>query len=151
MPNTRTHISRVEQNLHTLTAAVESCRGDLRLLSDELLTSDNSARFYFEKCLQYHHLNLSLIQERDEAAREIEGLQRNAAVTHGDLLQQNELNEILQKRVFELERSQDDHILVSVCCFSLCTANRNRRPGISKDTYLTLKQECQELVGRVLS
>lgn len=132
MQNTRAYINRVEQNLHTLTAAVDSCRGDLRLLNDELLTSDNSARFYFEKSLQYYHLNLGLLQERDEKAREIERLHTNAAITQGDILQLNELNEILHKRIFELEKSQDDQILVGICVFSACTTDRNRKPGTLK-------------------
>lgn len=121
MQNTRTYITSVEQNLHTLNAAVDSCRGALRLLNDELSASDNSVRFYFEKSLQYYHMNLGLLQEKDEMTREIERLRNNAASTHADNFQLNELNEILQKRIFELERLQDDHIVVSIYVFSVCT------------------------------
>lgn len=93
------------------------------------MTSDNYSRFYFEKSVYYYHLHLNLLQERSETAREIERLQKNAAVAQGDILQLNELNEILQKRVVELERLEDDRIVVSVCALCMTTTDRNRKLG----------------------
>jgi hypothetical protein len=119
MSSTQTYVTCLEQNFHTLYASVDGCRGALRLLREELLASDNSAQFHFEKSRQYYQMNLSLFEERDEMTRDIERLHNNAASTHADILQLNELNEILQKRIFELERLQDDQNVVSIYLLSV--------------------------------
>lgn len=57
-------------------------------------------------------------------SREIEDLHNNAAITKMDMFRLNELNEVLQKRIFELEGVQEDQIAVGIYVLSVCTVNR---------------------------
>lgn len=89
-----------------------------------MLTSDHRARFYFDKGVQYYQVNLGLLREKEEMSREIEDLHNNAAITKMDMFRLNELNEVLQKRIFELEGVQEDQIAVGIYVLSVCTVNR---------------------------
>lgn len=102
------YVRCVEQNLQTLSAAVHGCRNAVHLMHEELLSST-------ERSHQSHYMNMNLLQQRDEMAKEINDLRINAAndtSAESEVRQLNKIIEILQKRIFDLERVRDDQYKV---------------------------------------
>src|SRR5689334_19479529 len=93
----------VEQNITTLLAAVDGCRGALHLMHKDLEESENCLRYHVEQSRQHHQINLSLLHERDQMAREMERLRTNLASATKDIQQLTQVNDMLQKRLFELD------------------------------------------------
>ena len=107
------YVRCVQQNLQTLSAAVDGCRNALHLMHEELQSST-------ERNHQCHYMNMNLLQQRDEMAREIDQLRINAAtVTFAgpEIRRLNKIIEMLQERIFELERIRDDQYKVSIGSF----------------------------------
>lgn len=103
------YVRCVQQNLQTLSAAVDGCRNALYLMHEELQSST-------ERSHQCHYMNMNLLQQRDEMAREIDQLRINAATSAGpEIRRLNQIIETLQERIFELERIRDDQYKVSIC------------------------------------
>ena len=105
----------VDHNITTLLAAVDGCRGALHLMHKDLVESENCVQYHAERSRQYHQVNLNLLHERDQMARETERLQTNLAGSKRDIQQLVEINGMLQKRLFELELSREDYFSVSSC------------------------------------
>ena len=103
----------VEQNITTLLAAIDGCRGALHFMHKDLVESENCIQYHAERSRQYHQVNLNLLHERDQTARETERLQKNLAGAKRDIQQLAEINDILQKRLFELEVAREDYVSVS--------------------------------------
>ncbi len=77
-------------------------------MHEELLSST-------ERSHQSHYMNMNLLQQRDEMAKEINDLRINAAndtSAESEVRQLNKIIEILQKRIFDLERVRDDQYKV---------------------------------------
>ncbi|KAJ9605624.1 hypothetical protein H2204_015735 [Knufia peltigerae] len=104
------YVRCVEQNLQTLSAAVDGCRNAVHLMHEELLSST-------ERNHQCHNMNMNLLQQRDELAKEVNRWRFNDAngtAAELELRQLNKIIETLQKRIFELERVRDDQYKVRV-------------------------------------
>ncbi|KIW09675.1 hypothetical protein PV08_12062 [Exophiala spinifera] len=102
------YVRCVEQNLQTLSAAVDGCRNAVHLMHEELLSST-------ERNHQCHYMNMSLLQQRDELAKEVNHLRNNTSEDTSaelEIRQLNKMIDILQKRIFELERIRDDQYKV---------------------------------------
>ncbi|KIV81279.1 hypothetical protein PV11_03476 [Exophiala sideris] len=102
------YVRCIEQNLQTLSAAVDGCRNAVHLIHEELLSSTERNR-------QCHYININLLQQRDELVKEVNHLRINATndtSTEPEIRQLNKIIENLQGRIFELKRIRDDQYKV---------------------------------------
>jgi cell division protein FtsB len=113
MQTVQSHAICVEQSIATLITAVDGCRGTLLLMQKDLVESENCLQYHMEQSRQYHQANLSLQHERDQMTREINRLRSDLAVEKRESQHLNQVNEMLQKRLYELGMIHNDHILVS--------------------------------------
>jgi septal ring factor EnvC (AmiA/AmiB activator) len=107
-----------EHNVANMLAAAENCRGALLLINKNLEESENATQFYVERCRQYHQLNQTLLHEREQTSRETARLRKELTAANKDKQQLMEVNEMLEKRLFELEVSRQDYALVSECRYN---------------------------------
>ncbi|KAJ9601897.1 hypothetical protein H2200_013612 [Cladophialophora chaetospira] len=101
----------IEQNVTSLLAAIDGCRVTLHLMHKDLVESEHYIQYHAERSRQYHQVSLNLLHERDQTARETERLQKNVADAKREIQQLTEINDVLQKRLFELELSREDYTL----------------------------------------
>ena len=134
MQTVQSNVVCIEQNLNMLCVAVNSCRGALHRLHEESVAADNCVHHYAEKCTQYHHMNLSICQERDELAHKVDRLYEELASAQRGNQQLNDINDALQKRIFKLDLAQEDYAVVSTTHARQndLTQEHCRKPGISR-------------------